>query len=43
MGLVKKLDTAIGQRVEMCVNMNVDDGLVNGASAEVMAVTKDKN
>ena len=43
MGLVRKLQTAVGQRVEMCINVNVDDGLVNGAPAEVMAVTRDKN
>jgi hypothetical protein len=41
MGLVKALSTAIGQRVEMCCNVDVDDGLVNGAPGEVMAVTLD--
>ena len=35
MGLLKKLETAIGQRVEMCCNVDVEDGLVNGAGGEV--------
>ncbi|KAJ8048747.1 ATP-dependent DNA helicase PIF1 [Holothuria leucospilota] len=32
MGLIKSLPVAVGQRVEMCLNTNVSDGLTNGAS-----------
>ena len=39
MGILKKLETAVGQRVEMCCNVDVEDGLVNGAGGEVKAVT----
>jgi hypothetical protein len=39
MGLVLKLETAIRQRLEICVNIDVEDGLVNVTGEIVMAVT----
>ncbi|KAJ8043451.1 hypothetical protein HOLleu_10534 [Holothuria leucospilota] len=35
MGLMSKLSLGIGQRVDLCLNVAVDDGLINGASGIV--------
>ncbi|KAJ8048374.1 ATP-dependent DNA helicase PIF1 [Holothuria leucospilota] len=35
MGLMSKLSLGIGQRVDLCINVAVEDGLINGASGVV--------
>ena len=42
MGLMKTLQTAIGLRVELSTNVDVEDGLANGASCTVKAVHIDQ-
>lgn len=37
MGLAKTLNIALESRVELSTNVDVDDGLANGASGQVMA------
>ena len=37
MGMAKTLNIALGSRVELSTNVDVDDGLANGAYGQVMA------
>ncbi|KAJ8017842.1 ATP-dependent DNA helicase PIF1 [Holothuria leucospilota] len=38
MGLTSNLSLAVGQRVDLCLNVAVDDGLINGASGVVKSI-----
>lgn len=40
MSLAKTLNIALGSRVDVFTNVDVDDGLANGASSQVMAFEK---
>ncbi|KAJ8025727.1 ATP-dependent DNA helicase PIF1 [Holothuria leucospilota] len=40
MGLMNKLSLGIGQRVDLCINVSVDDGLINGASGIVKYIDR---
>ncbi|KAJ8050134.1 ATP-dependent DNA helicase PIF1 [Holothuria leucospilota] len=38
LGLASNLSLAVGQRVDLCLNVAVDDGLINGASGVVKSI-----
>ncbi|KAJ8043550.1 hypothetical protein HOLleu_10684 [Holothuria leucospilota] len=38
LGLTSNLSLAVGQRVDLCLNVAVDDGIINGASGVVKCI-----
>ncbi|KAJ8048639.1 hypothetical protein HOLleu_01030 [Holothuria leucospilota] len=43
MGLIGNMSLAVGQRVDLCLNVEVDDGLINGASGIVKCIQNSDN